>query len=130
MNIMLDFQQKRKVRSFMYSRTTLVILFLILVLVVHSTWRVYQKKGVSEDLKNISVQYVEDLRNRNDELKTKIDRLETTSGIEEEIRSRFSVVKDKENMVVVVPNVEEAVSTTTKPTSFWRKIINFFGSSE
>lgn len=126
MTIMLDFQQKRKVRSFMYSRTTLVVLSVLVLIVMHSTWRVYQKKRISEEMKNISVQYTEELRDRSEELKIKIDRLDTVPGVEEEIRSRFSVVKEKENMVVVVQEEAEATSTSVKERSFWSKIKQFF----
>ncbi|MSU45286.1 MAG: hypothetical protein EXS47_01500 [Candidatus Zambryskibacteria bacterium] len=123
---MLDFQQKRKVRSFMYSRITLVVISILVLVVMHSTWRVYEKKRTSEELKNISIQYTEELRTRSEELEVKINRLDTVPGKEEEIRSRFNVVKDNENMVVIVPDVEDSVATSTVSESFWSKIKAYF----
>lgn len=123
---MLDFQQKRKVRSYMYSKTTLVVIFLLVLIVMHSTWRVYEKKRTSEELKNISIQNTEELRTRSEELAIKINRLDTIPGKEEEIRSRFNVVKNNENMVVIVPREEEATSTQKKKEGFWVKIRQFF----
>jgi len=127
---MLDFQQKRKARSLMYNKITLIILSVVVLIALHSTWSVYQKKRVSEEMKNISSGYVEELRVRSEELKSKIDRLDTEVGVEEEIRSRFSVVKERENMVVVVPNEEEPVSTTSSSKGLWAKMRHFFSKKD
>ncbi len=123
---MLDIQQKRKVRSFMYHRVTLAALFVFTIFVVHSTWSVYQKKVESEEKKDISLKHVEELRLRDTDLSTKIDRLSTTPGIEEEIRSKFTVAKNQENIVVVVESPTENVATSTIKLTFWKKLKNFF----
>lgn len=122
---MLDFHQKRKVRSLMYNRITLAILFVILVIVMHSTWVVYRKKVESEEMKNISLKSTEALRARNAELQYKIDRLSTRQGIEEEVRSKFSVAKDNENMVIIVQD-ESSTSERVKKSGFWDKFKSFF----
>ena len=70
---MLDFQQKRKVRSIAYNKVTLFLLFLLIILVARSTWTVYQKKILSEEMKNISLKNVMGLRLRNEELKSNIE---------------------------------------------------------
>lgn len=115
---MLDFQQKRKVRSFMYNRVTLGLLFIILVIVVHSTWVVYRKKVESEELRDLSLKNVESLRVRSEDLQIKIDRLNTKQGIEEEVRSKFSVAKDNENMVIIVQD-EPSTTEEVKKVGFW-----------
>ncbi len=123
---MLDFHQKRKVRAVMYHRVTLIILSVLVLLAIHSTWSVYQKKSVSEEMKNVALKHAEELRLRNRELKSNIDRLQTPTGIEQEIRSKFTVAKTGENMVVVVPDDNSGASTTNAYTSFWQKIWHFF----
>ena len=122
---MLDFQQKRKWRGVMYHKITLVILFIFVILALHSTWSVYKKKRESEKMKNISLIHVKELQSRDAQLKLKIERLSTPTGLEEEIRSKFSVAKDNENMVVVVED-QNTEATTTPKVSFWQKIFNFF----
>ena len=123
---MLDFQQKRKIRNVAYNRITLIILFLLVLVFARSTWIVYQKQRVSEDMKNVSLTNVEELRLRNNELQSKIDRLETTPGVEEEIRLKFNVVKERENMVVIVENEDSKASTTSPKVGFWNKIKKLF----
>ena len=122
---MLDIQQKRKIRSVAYSWVTLVVLLLLVLVVARSTWIVYQKKQASESMKNVSLQNVEELRLQSEELGSKIEKLKTNTGIEEEIRLKFNVVKDKENMVVIVEDEANTTSTTPK-MGLWQKIINFF----
>ena len=77
-------------------------------------------------MKDISLKHLDELQSRSNELKSRIDRLVTTPGIEEEIRSKFSVVKDKENMVVVVEAKSSGISTTSPENNFWQKIWDFF----
>ncbi len=112
----------------MYHRATLVILFVLFLLALHSTWSVYRKKIESEEMKLISLKQVEILRNREDELKSKIDKLATVYGVEEEIRSKFTVAKEGENMVVVIPDKETEVSTTSQKKSFWSIIKDLFNN--
>lgn len=123
---MLDFHQKRKVRSLMYNRVTLVILFLLLLIVAHSTWVVYRKKVESENMREISQKNVDSLKVRSLELQEKIDNLSTEQGIEEEVRSKFSVAKDNENMVIIVRD-ESSTSQSIQKIGFWSKIAGFFG---
>ena len=123
---MLDFQQKRKVKSFMYNRVTLAVLLVVVLFVLNSTWSVYQKKRESERLKNVALGNVENLRGRNSELQVKIERLDTEVGIEEEIRSKFNVAKQEENAVIIVPK-SETNATSTNSSSFWQKVKKFFG---
>src|SRR3989344_5385333 len=111
---MLDFQQKRKVKSFMYNRVTLAVLLVVVLFVLNSTWSVYQKKRESERLKNVALGNVENLRGRNSELQVKIERLGTEVGIEEE------------NAVIIVPK-SETNATSTNSSSFWQKVKKFFG---
>jgi len=110
----------------MYHKATLATLCVLVLLFTHSTWVVYQKKRTSEELKNSSLQTVATLLARDTELKSRIDRLETEPGIEEEIRSKFTVAKNGENMVVVVEDAPTATSTTTPGSNFLQKIWHFF----
>jgi cell division protein FtsB len=93
---------------------------------IHSTWVVYKKKVESEELMNISKERVISLKEREVDLNQKISRLDTEVGIEEEIRSKFSVTKDNENMVVVVSREEKVATTVPEHLSLWSKFINWF----
>lgn len=123
---MLDFQQKRKAKSFMYNRITIGILFVIMLFTLRSTWSVYQKQRESEVLKAISEKKVMELELRKKEINDNIQALNTEEGLEKEIRSKFNVVKENENMVVILDdaNKDNYEASTTK--SFWQKVKDFF----
>ena len=125
-NIMLDFHQKRKVRAVLYHRATLIFLSIFVLIAIHSTWAVYQKKTTSEEMKNIALKRTEELRLRDEELKSRIDRLETTIGVEEEIRSKFTVAKGGESMVIVVEDPDSKDGTADQDRGLWQKILDFF----
>ncbi len=126
---MLDLQQKRKFRGLMYNKWTIGVLFVLVILIIHSTWGVYMKKKESENMKSISLQTVSDLRNRDQRLKTSLDRLDTPEGVEEEIRSKFSVAKENENVAIIVPESPNKNLAGAGETNFWQKFVNFlFGS--
>ncbi|MEQ1500285.1 MAG: hypothetical protein ABL917_02875 [Parcubacteria group bacterium] len=125
---MLDIQQKRKVRGFMYHRATSAVLFVIVLFALHSTWSVYKKKIDSEELKAISVSQVDLLKKRETDLISKIDKLATVYGVEEEIRSKFSVAKEGESMVVIVPDDKQKASSTSQKEGIWYIIKNLFNN--
>ena len=122
----MDIQQKRKFRNIIYSKFTLAFLFLLVLLALHSTWRVCLKKRESIAMKETSSQRLSELEARNAELDGKIRKLATVSGVEEEIRSKFSVAKDNENMVIIVR--EDAATTTEEvpQRGFWSKFKALF----
>jgi len=122
---MLDFQQKRKIRSFFYNRVTLGLLLLVVLWSAHSTWGVYQKKVESEKMMELSIKHVEGLRERQGELNTKIEGLNSSEGVEEEIRSRFSVAKEGESVVILLEDREDTEQNTEKSTSIWQKVREF-----
>lgn len=124
---MLDIQQKRKLRFVMYHKYTLIALSILVVIFMHSTWAIYNKKTESELLMDSSEQRLLDLQTREKDLKEKIDKLNTEQGIEEEIRSKFNVTKENENVVIIVENKEKEASTTDEKVSFWQRIKSFMG---
>ncbi len=126
---MLDIHQKRKFRNILYHKVTLVLLFILVLLAIHSTWKVYQKKQESLVMKETSTKRLSELETRNNELDLKIKKLSTTSGVEEEIRSKFSVAKDNENMVVIVREDSTSTPNTSQKTSFWSKFKALFKRS-
>lgn len=124
-DIMLDVVQKRKIRNVAYNRVTLIVLVIITLFFLHSTWNVYQKKSESEQAMKVSAQNLATLEARDADLQAKMQSLQTDAGIEAEIRSKFNVAKAGENIVVVVDNT----ATTTppsEPSGFWAKLKDLF----
>lgn len=99
---MKDFQQRKKVRRVLYSRNVIIVLSIITILLVRGAFGVMQKN--IESKKNVVLlnTQLEDARVKNQELTKNIAILSTEEGVESEIRQKFSVSKDGEQVAVIV----------------------------
>ncbi|MEN9613997.1 MAG: hypothetical protein RLZZ347_304 [Candidatus Parcubacteria bacterium] len=116
---MREFEQRKKVRRFLYSPLSLIILVLVLLVLVKASWGAYQKYRLSDGAyQEVSREQVE-LSLRKDQLESDIARLKTTEGVEADIRTKFGMVKQGEGMLILV---ERGTTTeqgaTTKASVF------------
>lgn len=121
---MIDFQQKRKINRIIYSKFSFVILFILVILLGKSTWDIYQKSKISSDNFNETKKEYDSLKARKEMLDSEINRLNTDSGTEEEIRSKFNVAKPGETVVVVINSTS---STSTNKNNSVKNIWNLWG---
>ncbi len=124
---MLDFQQKRQIKKVIYSRVTIFILFIAVIFLARSTYSIYQKAQLSSANYNETKKEYDSLKERQTMLNSEIASLKTDTGVEEEIRSKFSVAKPGETVVVVVDNT--ASSTTNdngQNLSLWQRFLSIF----
>lgn len=123
---MLEFQEKRKVRKFLYSKITLVILAIIIILLLVSVFNVYKKQKVTRDNLAKTRSVLVGLEARERMLSSEIERLGTVNGIEKEIREKYDMVKPGEEVIVIIDsNSENSTSITPVSTSLWQKIKNW-----
>lgn len=110
----------------MYHRVTLVILAILVLLAIRSTWSVYQKMTESSDQRRVVEQKSAELSAHDKELRGEIASIKTEQGLEQEIRSKFSVSKENENVVIVLDDPSTTAPTST-PKTLWQKFLNIFG---
>lgn len=99
---MFDFHEKRKIKAILYSKVVFVLLIFIAVFLSLS---VYNRYIIAEETKLKLEERKEDLealKMRADVLETKVEYLERDRGIEEELRNRFDVAKEGEQVVVIL----------------------------
>ena len=122
------FQEKKKFHQIVYSRPTLVLLAVLLVVALNSTWKMYEKASLAREQKNRLENELESLKARELDLQAKIANLKTERGLEEEIRGRFSVAKNGESVVVVVDPSSEGTSTQDESVigGLWHKFLRLF----
>ena len=125
------FQEKKKFHQIVYSRPTLVLLAVLLVITLNSTWKMYEKASLAREQKNRLEKELEELKARELDLQAKIANLKTERGLEEEIRGRFSVAKNGESVVVVVDPSSEGTSTQDESVigGLWHRFLKFFKNS-
>lgn len=125
---MYDFQKKRKIRKILYSPIILLTLILLLVILIRGLFGVYKKAQLSaRNLERERIE-LEKLISREKSLASSIDYLKTEQGIEDEIRTKFRVVKEGESVAVIVdkqPPVIPSVSTSTNAGNFWSRLFHW-----
>lgn len=84
------------------------------------------KKRESVELMNTSASRLSELEARDAELQSKIQKLGTVSGVEEEIRAKFSVAKESENMVIIVREDKATTTVEKESVGFWSKFKSLF----
>ncbi|MCW9054376.1 MAG: septum formation initiator family protein [Candidatus Pacebacteria bacterium] len=99
---MFDFYEKRKIRYWLYSWPSVVLLIIIAGLLTHGVWGVYQQARQTRINKNQQLAHLEGLEAREQAIQSEIDRLNTTRGVEAEIRQKYEVAKEGEQVIVIV----------------------------
>ena len=126
MSRMLDIRQRSKLRRALYAKPTILLVAVAIVFAAHGAWGMYNKSkeaGLRADDANARLS---ELRERSSELTTDIELLSSERGVEEEIRDRFMVAKEGENVMIVSDPEEQKVHSITvgdeKPSTLQRML--------
>ena len=126
---MIPFQERKKLRKILYSKTSLVILAVLLFMVADGAWQVYQKARIARDERDRAARSLQDLQTRNAELSASLARIQSAEGVDEDVRQKFAVAQPGEDVVIVVDDSskksENSEASTT--TGFWAHLASFFG---
>lgn len=129
---MREFQKRRKLKERLYSIPVLLVLLVLLFVALNGAWNMYGKYASnSAELSRMRAEAA-DMRERREELTGKLRYLETDKGVEEEIRNKYNVVKEGEEVVVIV---DDRASTSPESRSekggffanIWSSITGIFG---
>jgi len=123
----MDFQQKRKVRNILYSKVTMIALLVLAIVLARGSFGIFMKAQSSmNSLRDTSKEYA-DLEARKETLTDNIAKLKTSEGIEEEIRSKYSVAKNGEVDIVVMDKKATGTNvTSTSSSGFWSRVFGWF----
>jgi len=119
------FQRGKRRRRLLYSTVTLVILALAALVLARSAWLAHGKYALARRNLADAKRQINELRARQTYLEQEVGRLSSPRGVEEEIRSRFQVTKDDEEVLVVVdqPTVPATSPSGAKRLWEWFKRI-------
>ena len=96
-----DYRGRAKLRRFLFSKTVAVLLAGAFVLIAQAAWGMYERSMEAAQKRDRAAAALDELMRRKEQLREDIGRLSSPRGIEEEIRTRFMVVKDGEKVLVV-----------------------------
>ena len=112
-----------KLKKIVYSWPILILLLIIVLLIGKSVWGVYKSEKISSDNKLLSEKKYEELEERSKLISSEIEMLKTEKGIETEIRDKFRVAKEGEQLAIIINSGENLEDKTAiKEEGFWTKI--------
>jgi len=123
----MDFNENRKIKRLLYSKVTLIILALLVIWLSFNVFSMYKKERDTRLRRIEQREVLDELEGREASLKEEIERLSTERGIEQEVRSKFEVGKEGEEVVIIVDNPDdEDVNKKEIEKTFWQKIFSWF----
>jgi Tfp pilus assembly protein PilO len=128
---MKGLREKKKLRDTLYSKKVLFFLVLFTLFCMRGTWNLYQKSKEAEvDEKRVAYE-LDELTKRQVFLQGELKRLGTVEGQENEIRSKFNVKKEGEEVaMVVLADTNQAVGSKSVIGGFldhfWSSFVDIF----
>ncbi len=113
---MFDFHEKRKIRRVIYSRYFIGFIFLVTLVIGRS---VYERFSVEREMAQKLEDHKENLeaiKARAALLETKVNHLKNERGIEEELRTRFDVARDGEQVVILLDAPQNTEKNSKSPS--------------
>lgn len=123
---MVQFGKKKKITDYIYTKPVIAVLFIVVVLLGRSVYARYMVERDMLQRRHVVEQEQIELRQRKEAMQEKVEYLEGDRGIEEEVRKRFDVAKEGEQVVILLgEDKEEEVEATEEVASkkwyqFWR----------
>lgn len=125
---MFDFHEKRRIRELLYSKPAIGLLFILTIWLSISAYNRYEIAAETKEKLDIKQAELDSMQERANTLEAQVHYLEDDRGIEEELRSRFDVAKEGEDVVVLVDERPQGGKPTTvepspkKGSSFFEQL--------
>ncbi len=123
---MADFQKRKKLRRIFYSPLSIVLFAVVAFFLAKGVWNIFEKERLAKDEAEVAQVNLMLLQKRQAALLAEIDRLQSTRGVEEELRAKFNATKPGEGVIVIVDNQSAGERKTATTTSWWRKFLKLF----
>ena len=129
---MFDFHEKRKIKSVLYSKPVFVLLVLLAILLSSAVYDRYLVAKETEKKLEEKEQDLKSLELRAEALEAKVEYLDDERGIEEELRNRFDVAKEDEQVVIILEDKDhetendEGAVFVEPSDGFFQSLLNFF----
>ena len=107
---MFDFHEKRKIRSLIYSKVSIGLIVVLAILLSISVFERFSVEREMKEKRAIQEEKLDALKDRAALLEEKVEHLENSRGIEEELRNRFDVAKEGEQVVIILDDNDDEES--------------------
>ena len=120
-------KNKNKFKKIFYSWPVFVLLLVIVLLVANGVWGVGKSERTSCGKKDSSEERYDKLEDKSDNLLSEIESLKTEKGRESEIRDKFRVVKEGEQLAIILKSVDDPECEVVEENdgNLWKRILDF-----
>jgi cell division protein FtsB len=108
----------------LYSKTSLVVLAVLIIFMIHAVWDVYTKEKTSAADNNAIEAQLAHLQDQTQSLNGDIDKLKTNEGVESTIRQNFHMGTQGEQLVIVTDVATSTTDDGPQDTGFWDTLEN------
>lgn len=123
---MREYQQKYMLRRLLYSRVTIVILFLLTILLLRSIMELNNKRIAVERLRAESETERMELEAKVRKAEEKNNAIATDRGFEYYVRTTYPVVKEGEGVIVIYDEEKSPVAPVRADMTIWERIVIFW----
>ena len=124
---MLRASEKRVLKKILFGKIGLIVLVVVFALFANGAWGVYKKASFAKENRELAEKELHDLNEREAALQEEMTRLNTPRGLEEEIRQKFDVGREGEQLIVLVDAPEPEPVVDVSEPSIWERLVNFLG---
>jgi cell division protein FtsB len=114
---MFDFHEKRKIRSLLYSKPVIAVLVLLSGFLAVSAYNRYEIAAETKERLEARQAELDKLEERAQMLEARVEHLKDERGVEEELRTRFDVAKEGEEVVIILEDAEVDVVSPEPPSA-------------
>lgn len=125
---MREYQQKHTVRMLVYSKVTMVILFLLIILLLRSVVELNNKRLEVDVERDKTKKEKIELEAKVEKIRKQNEFIKTERGFEEYVRITYPVVKNDEGVIVVYDDEKVLVSEVRDKMTSLEKIIVYWNS--
>lgn len=120
---MREYQHKHMIRTLVYSRVTIVVLFLLIILLLRSIMELNNKRLESSQLRNDTNTERQKLIDKVGVAQQQSDEIGTPRGFESYVRTTYPVVKEGEGVIVVYDGEKSPVSQVRTDMNVWERFL-------
>lgn len=120
---MREYQRKHMIRTLLYSRVTIIILFILIILLLRSIMELNDKRIEVSKLRNDSLKDRQELEAKVAAAQKQNDDMSTQRGFENYVRTTYPVVKEGEGVIVIYDGDKSPVSPVREDMNVWERLL-------
>ncbi len=126
LSYMRNFQQPRKLKSFFYTKPVIIFLGILTLFFAWGIVGFVIKMMTTIENRKIVENKVKELEAQKIQLLSDITKLKTSDGVEENIRKKFGLAKEGENMIIVIEDQNKPTTEEIEKSGFFSFFNNLF----